>query len=35
MRIFSDKTSTGPKPLRLTFDKMDRCIRVCGDEFRY
>ena len=31
----SYKTSTGPKPLRIGFDKIDRSIRVCGGEFRH
>ena len=30
----SYKTSTGPKPLQIRFDKIDGFIRVCGDEFR-
>ena len=29
------KTSTGPKPKRIRFDKIDRFIRVCGGEFRH
>ena len=31
----SYKTSTGPKPLRIRFDKIDGFIRVCGREFRH
>ena len=31
----SYKTSTGEKPLRIRFDKIDEFIRVRGDEFRY
>ena len=31
----SYKTSTGPKPLRIRFDKIDGFIRVRGDEFRH
>ena len=31
----SCKTSTGPKALRIRFDKIDRFIRVRGGEFRY
>ena len=31
----SYKTSTGPKPLRTRFDKIDGFIRVRGGEFRY
>ena len=31
----SYKISTGPKPLRIRFDKIDGFIRVCGGEFRY
>ena len=32
----SYKTSTGPKPLRIRFDKIDRFIRIHGGgEFRY
>ena len=31
----SYKTSTGPKPLQIRFDKIDGFIRVCGDEFRH
>ena len=31
----SCKTSTGPKTLRIRFDKIDGFIRVRGDEFRY
>ena len=33
--IFHTKTSTGPKPLRIRFDKKDGFIRVRGVEFRY
>ena len=29
------KTSTGPKPLHIRFDKMDGFIRACGGEFRH
>ena len=28
-------TTTGPKPLRIRFDKIDGFIRVCVDEFRH
>ena len=28
-------TTTGPKPLRIRFDKIDGFIRVCGDIFRH
>ena len=31
----SYKTSTGPKPLQIRFDKIDGFIRVCGDEFTH
>ena len=31
----SYKTSMGPKPLRIRFDKIDGFIRVCGSEFRH
>ena len=31
----SYKTSTGPKPLRIWFDKIDGFIRVRGGESRY
>ena len=31
----SYKTSTGSKPWRIRFDKIDGFIRVCGGEFRY
>ena len=31
----SYKTSTDPKPLPISFDKIDGFIRVCGDEFRH
>ena len=31
----SYKTSAGPKPLCIRFDKIDRFIRVCGSEFRF
>ena len=31
----SYKTSTGPKPLRISFDKIDGFTRVRGGEFRY
>ena len=31
----SYKTSTGPKPLRIGFDKIDRSIRACGGKFRH
>ena len=31
----SYNTSTGPKPLRIRFDKIDRFIRVRGGEFRH
>ena len=31
----SYKTSTGPKPSRIRFDKIDGFIRVGGDEFRH
>ena len=31
----SYKTSTGPKPLRIGFDKIDGFIRVRGGEFIY
>ena len=31
----SYKTSTGPKPLRIRFDKIDGFIRVRGDGFRH
>ena len=31
----SYKTSTGPKSLRIRFDKIDGFIRVCGSEFRH
>ena len=31
----SYKTSTGEKPLRIRFDKIDEFIRVRGDEFKY
>ena len=31
----SNKTSAGPKPLCVRFDKIDGFIRVCGEEFRH
>ena len=31
----SYKTSTGPKPLRIMFDKIDEFIWVHGREFKY
>ena len=31
----SYKTSTGPKPLRIRFNKIDGFIRVCGSEFKH
>ena len=31
----SYKASTGSKPLRIMFDKIDEFIRVCGSEFRH
>ena len=31
----SYKTSMGPKPLHIMFDKIDAFIRVHGDEFRH
>ena len=31
----SYKTSMGPKPLRIRFDKIDGFIKVCGSEFRH
>ena len=31
----SYKTSTDPKPLPISFDKIDEFIRVYGDEFRH
>ena len=31
----SYKTSMGPKPFRIRFDKIDGFIKVCGGVFRY
>ena len=33
--VISYKTSTGPKPLRIMFDKIDEFIWVHGREFKY